>query len=65
MFTFCPPPPPHTHTHTHTHTQVKYGGHGYAHILEHIVPKMKERGVSEEHITLMTQDNPHRWLTFK
>lgn len=34
--------------------QVKYGGHGFAHILEHIVPKMKERGISEEDIKCTT-----------
>ena len=44
---------------------MKYGGHGYAHILEHIVPKMKERGISEGDIKCMLEDNPQRWLAFK
>ena len=28
----------------HKHRLVKYGGHGYGHILENIVPKMRRKG---------------------
>jgi len=45
--------------------QVKYGGHGYAHILDHIGPKMLQRGVSKTDIKKMTQLNAQQWLKFK
>ena len=44
--------------------QVCYGGHGYSHLLENVVPKMKERGISEDIITSIMTDNPRQWLTF-
>jgi len=47
------------------HRLMKYGGHGYSHILLHIVPKMMERGISREQVDKMLIDNPQRWLTFK
>ncbi|XP_053569961.1 phosphotriesterase-related protein [Bombina bombina] len=44
---------------------VKYGGHGYSHILTNIVPKMLLRGVSQQTIDKILLENPKRWLTFK
>ncbi|MDA4131334.1 MAG: hypothetical protein OK457_11235, partial [Thaumarchaeota archaeon] len=38
----------------------KYGGWGYSHILEDIIPLLKARGVSEKQIETMTVDNPKR-----
>ena len=43
---------------------VRYGGFGYAHILEIIVPWMRRRGFEEEHIQTMLIENPARALTF-
>jgi phosphotriesterase-related protein len=43
---------------------VKYGGHGYAHILENIAPKMKERGISPDNIHKILVETPRKWLTF-
>ncbi|XP_067869381.1 phosphotriesterase-related protein [Heterodontus francisci] len=43
----------------------KYGGHGYSHILTSIVPKMKQRGISQSAIDKILVENPKRWLTFK
>lgn len=40
------------------HRLVKYGGHGYGHILENIVPKMRRKGFSEAEIRAITVDNP-------
>ncbi len=37
-----------------------YGGWGYAHVLEHIVPWLKDCGASDEEICTMTVDNPAR-----
>ncbi|MBV6522453.1 MAG: hypothetical protein MNPFHGCM_02601 [Gemmatimonadaceae bacterium] len=42
----------------------KYGGTGFAYVLEHFVPTLRELGVSEENIRKITIDNPRRALTF-
>ncbi len=39
-----------------------YGGWGYDHVLTHIVPMLKEAGVTQEQIDLILTDNPARWL---
>lgn len=44
---------------------VKYGGHGYSHILTNIVPKMLIRGISQDVVDKILVENPKRWLTFK
>jgi phosphotriesterase-related protein len=46
------------------HRLAKYGGHGYGHILENIVPKMRRRGFSEDEIQAITVRNPARALSF-
>ncbi|KAK7101101.1 phosphotriesterase-related protein-like [Littorina saxatilis] len=46
------------------HRLKKYGGHGFTHILENIVPKMKQRSISDEDIKHILTDNPATWLTF-
>jgi phosphotriesterase-related protein len=48
-----------------TKAQLKrYGGTGYSFIMEKFLPKMRSRGVSEEHIQMMMVENPKRILTF-
>ncbi|XP_068002482.1 phosphotriesterase-related protein [Melanerpes formicivorus] len=44
---------------------LKYGGHGYSHILKNIVPKMLIRGISQDKIDKILIANPKRWLTFE
>jgi phosphotriesterase-related protein len=44
---------------------VRYGGCGYRHILHNIIPRMRSRGVREEHIHAMLVDTPRRVLTFQ
>ena len=46
------------------HELVRYGGHGYAHILENIVPKMEDRGISRATVMKILTENPRKWLTF-
>ena len=46
------------------HRLVKYGGHGYAHILENIVPRMRKKGISEGDIHAILVGNPARLLAF-
>lgn len=45
------------------HRLVRYGGHGYGHILANIVPTMRRKGFSEEVIRAITVENPARILT--
>ncbi len=40
----------------------KYGGHGYSHILEHIVPLLRLGGVSGKQVDYMTIENAKRIL---
>ena len=42
----------------------KWGGHGYAHILENIVPRLLEEGVTEEQIHTILVENPKRLLSW-
>ncbi|XP_069504457.1 phosphotriesterase-related protein [Ambystoma mexicanum] len=44
---------------------VKYGGHGYSHILTNIVPKMLIRNISQTTVDKILIENPKKWLTFK
>ncbi len=46
------------------HEFVRYGGYGYAHILEHIVPKMVDRGIDRDTVMDILTRNPQKWLTF-
>ena len=47
------------------HRQAKYGGHGFAHILENIVPRMRQKGFSDADIETITVRNPARVLKFE
>ena len=42
----------------------EYGGTGYGHILEYIVPWMRELGVSDKDLKAILEENPRRILTF-
>jgi len=42
----------------------EYGGTGYGHILEYIIPWMKELGVSEKELNKILEENPRKILTF-
>lgn len=42
----------------------RWGGQGYAHILENVVPLMRRKGLPEAAIQAMTVDTPRRLLTF-
>ena len=43
---------------------VRYGGCGYGHILENIVPRMRTRGIREQDIHTMLVETPARVLAF-
>ena len=47
------------------HKLAKYGGHGFAHILENIVPRMRQKGFPEDAIEAILVRNPARILTFE
>lgn len=42
----------------------KWGGHGYAHILENIVPRFLQEGLTEEQIHTILVENPKRFLSW-
>jgi phosphotriesterase-related protein len=42
----------------------RFGGHGYGHIFENVVPLMRRRGFSETEIERITVGTPRRLLTF-
>ena len=44
---------------------VTYGGNGYGHILENIVPRLKNLGVDEKALHQILVENPKRVLTFR
>ena len=46
------------------HRLIKYGGHGYAYILKHIVPYMYSRGFTKQAIENILVNNPADALTF-
>ena len=46
------------------HRLVRYGGHGYRHIVEHVAMRMRERGWAESDIDALLVENPARLLTF-
>ena len=43
---------------------MKYGGHGYSHILLNVLPKMLARGISQQAVDDIMINNPRRWLQF-
>jgi phosphotriesterase-related protein len=44
---------------------VKNGGHGYAYILNNIVPQIKAKGITDEQIHTIMVENPKRVFPFK
>ena len=42
----------------------KYGGSGYGHILESVLPLMERKGLTHEEIRALVDRNPTRLLTF-
>jgi phosphotriesterase-related protein len=44
--------------------RVRYGGYGYAHILENVAPMLYAQGVTREQFEQITAENPRRVLTF-
>ena len=43
---------------------VRYGGHGYAHLIESVVPIMRNKGMSQGQIDTIFVENPKRILAF-
>jgi phosphotriesterase-related protein len=46
------------------HRLVDFGGHGYSHILNNILPRLSGRDVSDDDIQNITVNNPKNWLKF-
>lgn len=45
-------------------SQTDFGGHGFAHLLNNVKPKMLLKGFSEEDVETMMVKNPVEWLQF-
>ena len=46
------------------HRLARYGGHGYGHIFQNIVPRLRTRGFTDAQVQALTTHNPARILTF-
>ncbi|XP_034183370.1 phosphotriesterase-related protein [Osmia lignaria lignaria] len=46
------------------HRLIKFGGHGFSHILNNVLPKMILKGFTQEEIDTITIHNPKTWLSF-
>ncbi|CAH4032902.1 unnamed protein product [Pieris brassicae] len=46
------------------HRLIDFGGHGYSHIINNILPRMKAKGFTDEQIDKITIQNPASWLSF-
>ena len=42
---------------------VRYGGTGYAHVLDHFVPRLRRHGFTEQDVQMLLVDNPRRVFT--
>lgn len=47
------------------HRLTSFGGHGYTHILQNVVPMMLARGITQDQIDKMIIHTPKRWLAGK
>jgi predicted metal-dependent phosphotriesterase family hydrolase len=47
----------------HDSQLTRYGGNGYTYVAETFLPRLREAGVSEDEIRMLTVDNPRRLLT--
>lgn len=45
------------------HRLMKFGGHGFSHILNNVLPKMLLKGFTSEEVDVLTIDNPRTWLS--
>lgn len=46
------------------HRLMKFGGHGFSHILLNVVPQMLRRGFAQDQIDKILVQNPAEWLTY-
>ena len=46
------------------HRLTKYGGHGFTHIFDQVVPKMLTKGISQDSVHKILISNPKAWLTY-
>ena len=53
-----------SHDHCSKHRLFSWGGPGYAHILENIVPLLMSRGLNREQVDTLIIENPRRFLQF-
>lgn len=47
------------------HRLISFGGHGFGHIINNILPRLKTKGLTDAQIDKITIENPARWLQFE
>ena len=47
------------------HRLISFGGHGYSHIFDRIIPRLLHLGLTQEDVDTITIANPSRWLAFR
>ena len=53
-----------SHDIAYKHSLVKYGGHGYHHLLVNVVPRLRAKGVDDTSLTRLLVENPARAFSF-
>ncbi|KZC05134.1 Phosphotriesterase-related protein, partial [Dufourea novaeangliae] len=46
------------------HRLMKFGGHGYSHILNNVLPHMMLKGFTQQEVDTLTIQNPKNWLCY-
>lgn len=44
--------------------QMAFGGHGFGHILNNVLPRLVTRGLTDDQVDTITTKNPAEWLQF-
>lgn len=47
-----------------TSFQIGFGGHGYGHIINNVLPRMLLKGLSAEQVDQISITNPANWLQY-
>ena len=46
------------------HLLQKYGGYGYAHLIDNVIPRLVSAGLTQDQVDIITKTNPANVLTF-
>lgn len=46
------------------HRLLAFGGHGYGHIINNVLPRLITKGLTDDQVDTITVKNPAQWLQF-